>query len=405
MKKTCVWAVTAIALVLVSGCSHQQSKPVLRVWHFWSAPQHQTVLDSLIKHFEREHDCRVELTPLSWSDGKTKLMAAFNASAPPDVLELGSDWVAQFSSSGVLAELAEHDVEPSTWLPWALPPCRWNGHYYAVPWVVDTRVLFLNTSLLASAGVSQPSTIDELLRAASAVQERTGAAGFGATGADNHRLYKKILPFMWTLGGDILDSAGRCVLASEANVRALELYAALSRTGIIDTQKQLDAAFVRGEVAFWPSGSWLIEKIERENPALRYAAVPMPGRDRSAPGISFAGGEYWAIAQKCTNPALARAFIRYMTAPRQAIAFCRRISEAGFPARQDCFADSSLVSNPIKRVFAEQLRAARMTPVHPRWLDIEQVLENAVVDVLYGRSDARGALVQAQTKVQALLGR
>lgn len=94
-----------------------------------------------------------------------------------------------------------------------------------------------------------------------------------------------------------------------------------------------------------------------------------------------------------------------MTAPGQVIAFCRRIAEAGFPARRDCFADSSLVSNPIKRVFAEQLRAARMTPVHPRWLDIEQVLENAVVDVLYGRSDARGALVQAQTKVQALLGR
>lgn len=405
-NKTYVFTVVAIALVLAGGCSEQpQTEPVLRVWHFWSAPNHQAVLDSLVEEFEREHHCCVELTPLSWSDGKTKLMAAFNASAPPDVLELGSDWVAQFSSTGVLAELSANEFEPSAWLPWALPPCRWNGRYYAVPWLVDTRVLFLNTSLLAAAGVSQPHTLDELLRAASAVQERTGAAGFAATGADNHRLYKKILPFMWTLGGDVLDSAGRCVLASEANARALELYAALSRTGIIDTQKQLDAAFVRGEVALWTSGSWLMEKIERENPALQYAAVRMPGRDRTTPGISFAGGEYWAVAQKSSNPALARAFIRYMTAPGQVIAFCRRITEAGFPARQDCFADSNLVSRPTKRVFAEQLRTARMTPVHPRWLDIEQILENAAVDVLYGRSDARAALAEAQAKIRALVER
>jgi multiple sugar transport system substrate-binding protein len=392
--------------IMLSACSQkEQDKPPLRVWHFWSAPHHQAVLDSLIDEFERQYHCTVDLTPLSWSDGKTKLMSAFNAGTPPDVLELGSDWIAQFSSSGVLAELSERDVEPLSWLEWTLPPCRWNGRYYAIPWVVDTRVLFVNTSLLQAAGVEVPRTLDELERAALVIQERTGVAGYAATGSDNHRLYKKILPLMWTLGGDVLDSAGRCVLATQANIRALELYAALSRYGIIDTQKQLDAAFTRGEVAFWNSGSWLIEKIHHENPSLRYTAVLMPGRDRSTPGIAFAGGEYWALARTCSNPSLARAFIRYITAPPQVTRFCRSIAEAGFPARRDCFADSILTTNPIKRVFAEQLRSARMTPVHPRWLDIEQILENATVDVLYGKSSASDALTSAHAKIRAMLER
>ncbi|MCX8051466.1 MAG: extracellular solute-binding protein [Chlorobi bacterium] len=399
---------TAIVLVAVAilfgGCTrHEPSEPVLRVWHFWSAPHHIRVLQSLVAEFEHRRHCRVELTPLSWSEGKTKLMAAFSSGTAPDVLELGSDWIAQFSSSGVLAELPPQTVQPERWLDWALPPCRWKGRYYAMPWVVDTRVLFVNTALLGKAGAALPTTLDELLQASIAVQERTDAAGFGATGADEHRLYKKILPLMWTLGGDVLDSNGQCILYSEPNIRALELYAALSQNGIIDTQKQLDAAFVRGTVAFWNSGSWLIEKIEHENPSLPFRAVVLPGRERATPGISFAGGEYWAIARATSNSELARAFIEFMTDRPQVVRLCSQIAEAGFPARRDCFADTSLTRHPAKRVFAEQLRWARMTPVHPRWLDIERILEAAVVDVLYGRSDARTSLRAAHAKIVALL--
>ncbi len=63
-------------------------------------------MDSLIAGFHREYpNIRIETEELSWADGKTKLMAGFNSETAPDVLELGSDWVAQFSSSGVLQEL------------------------------------------------------------------------------------------------------------------------------------------------------------------------------------------------------------------------------------------------------------------------------------------------------------
>jgi ABC-type glycerol-3-phosphate transport system substrate-binding protein len=397
------WYSFVLVLVVLGGCGRSESSdPVLRVWHFWSAPQHQAVLDSLVHQFEREHGCRVELTPLSWNEGKTKLMAAFSSGTAPDVLELGSDWIAQFSSSGVLAELHPEQVEPAVRLPWALEPCRWNGAYYAVPWVVDTRVLFVNTRLLEQSDVGIPSTLDSMLTVCQVVQERTEAAGFGATGADEHRLYKKILPLMWTMGGDVLDSTGRCVLASDANVRALELYAALARTGIIDTQKQLDAAFVRGEIAVWNSGSWLIDKIQAENPSLPYRAVLMPGVRSGMPGTSFAGGEYWTVSRTSTHKDLALAFIRYMTGASQTTAFCRHIAEAGFPARTDAYADSSLTRHPAKRTFAEQLRSARMTPVHPRWLEIERIIEGAVVDVLYGRADARTALRAAHTRIAEL---
>ncbi|MCS6999989.1 MAG: extracellular solute-binding protein [Bacteroidota bacterium] len=397
------WLGVLTTIALLSCSDKQHSDSVLRVWHFWSAPQHQRVLQALVREFERQANCRVELTPLSWNEGKTKLMAAFNSGTVPDVLELGSDWIAQYSSAGVLAELPGEFVQPHQWLEWALPPCQWQGRYYAVPWIVDTRVLFVNTALLSQAGVSLPKNLDDLLAVAIAVHQHTNASGFAATGADEHRLYKKILPFIWTLGGDILDTNGRCVLYSEPNIRALELYVLLSRNGIIDTQKQLDAAFTRGEVALWQSGSWLIEKIERENPSLPYTVIPLPGVRPSQYGISFAGGEYWAIARSSQQQELARAFIAFMTECSRVVRFCREVPEAGFPARRACAADSTVISHRHKRVFAEQLHAARMTPVHPRWLEIEQALEAAVVDVLYGKATASAALRAAHAKIAELV--
>src|SRR5688500_19043254 len=82
-------------------------KRVLTFWTFMSEPPQKAALAEQIAAFEKAHpDVKVEVTDLSYNDGKTKLLAAFNSQTAPDVLELGSDWVAQFSSSEVLADLS-----------------------------------------------------------------------------------------------------------------------------------------------------------------------------------------------------------------------------------------------------------------------------------------------------------
>ena len=97
---------TAGASLIPTGCggggTAERDPHVIRFWHFWSEPGQKKALEALVREFEQTRNVTVELTELSWNDGKMKLQAAFNSGAPPDVIELGSDWVAQFSSSGVL---------------------------------------------------------------------------------------------------------------------------------------------------------------------------------------------------------------------------------------------------------------------------------------------------------------
>lgn len=396
-------AAFAAVVLLFAGCAggsgDETSSRTLRFWHFWSEPGHKAALKELVESFEKENNCTVELTELSWNDGKAKLQAAFNSGAPPDVVELGSDWVAQFSGSGVLGELAT--IDTSLLIPYALVPGRSSGKLYAAPWIVDTRVVYVNTALADGETVDSTTTLLGLLSACEKIQSN-GAFGWGANGADAHRLYKKILPFMWTCGGDILDAKGRCVLNSPENVRALSLYAEFARTGITETQRQLDATFLQGKIGVWNSGSWLIKKI-RSAKTLSIRALPFPGVD-GRPGVSFAGGEYLASSAASIQRPLAEKLIKHLISAPIAKKFCTRIPEAGFPAAIGAYDDPNLINDPLKAVFARQLRSARMTPVHPRWLDIESVLENAVVRVLLGEASPADALRDAHDEVVQVLG-
>lgn len=369
----------------------------IRFWHFWSEPNQRTVIRELIAQFERSHNTTVELTELSWNDGKAKLQAAFNSGSPPDVIELGSDWIAQFSSAGVLMPLPSTATVVQQYEPYTLMPAMWDGKLFAYPWTVDTRVLFVNKDLLAASGWKGAiGTVEQMLQAAEMVKEH-GADGFGANGADAHRLYKKILPFIWTNGGDVVNSQGKVTLDQPSTIAAFKMYADLARTGIIETQRQLDAAFLQQKVAFWMSGSWLIPKIKAAG--INAEAVLMPG-SHGKPGISFAGGEYLAVSAATSNTQRSRELVEFLTSATNALKLCSRIPEAGFPANKAATSNPALLANSMKLVFSKQLLSARMTPVHAHWLDIEALLEDALVRVLLGQATAEESLAMAQAEAQ-----
>jgi len=404
VKKVFVVTLCCMMVFGTNSCNKSggDSANTIKFWHFWSEPSQRAALQQMIGEFEKQNNCKVEVTELSWNDGKTKLLAAFNSKTAPDAMEFGSDWVAQFSSSGVLKEIPAADAHLENYIDWSHQPCMWKGKIYALPWVVDTRVLYVNKGLLEQAGITTvPTTMNDVLTMSEKVQSLSGNNGFGANGADPHKVYKKILPLMWSNGGDVFNENGECIINSKENIDALELYVQLSRSGLIDTQKQLDAAFTQGKLAFWNSGGWLADKIGRENPLLDYTVIPLPPITGEH-GTSFAGGEYLSVNAASEKQELATKLIQYITNGKTALTFCKQITEAGFPADKIAFRDTYFASHPIRSVFATQLQHAKMTPVHAKWLSVEEIIENAVVEVLYGRKTSEEALNEAAYQISKL---
>jgi len=231
-----------------------------------------------------------------------------------------------------------------------------------------------------------------------------GIYGFGTNGSDPHRLYKKILYFVWTYGGDVFNQEGKPVFFSNETVKAFEVYKELSNFGLIETQRQLDSYFAQGKVGFWLSGGWLIDKIARENPALNYGVALVPGINGQI-GTSFAGGEYLAINSNTKKNDLAKKFIKFLSKGENTLKYCEKVREAGFPADKDFYNNPMYDTIKFKKIFAEQLNYAKMTPVEPKWLDIEEIIENAVVEVLLSKKSSYEAVLQAQKQIENIINK
>jgi multiple sugar transport system substrate-binding protein len=392
------------AFVIVSCKKEPQT---ITFWHFQSEPQKSAALKEIIREFEESHNCIVQIKELDWLDGNDFLHSAFANGSAPDVIELGSDWVAQFSDKGLLLELNRDSMNLQNFLEFSLSPCFWQGKTYCTPWIVDTRVLFYNKSAMKEVNLEPrpPKTILEMLKFSQDINNPEILYAFGANGSDPHRLYKKILYFMWTMGGNVLDSAGVPILNSSRNAIAFNLYQQLARQGKIETQRQLDADFIAGRLAFWISGSWLIDKIKKENPSLDFDIALLPGEQPDKPGISFAGAEYLAVNSSSKKPGLAKEFIKFLSDGKSSVKYCKKFHDVGLPADKRYFTDPSLKEWKYREVFAEELKHSRVSPVHPQWLEMEQVIESAIQDVLIARSGPFEAVEQAQEGVLRMLKR
>jgi len=409
MRIKSIYYLIIFLIIGIMGCGKKEkeliNKKEISFWHFWSEPNQKQALSELVNEFEKLNNCKVNMSELSWNDGKTKLFAAFNSNTGPDVLELGSDWVAQFSSSGVLAEIDNKDININKFIDFSAEPSFWAGKIYAIPWVVDTRVIFYNRTLLEMVGVNNlPTSFEEMLEHSKKVNDMEGYYGFGTNGADKNRLYKKVVTFIWSSGGEVMDE-NSSLLNSEENERAFSMIRELSKYSIIENQRNLDELFAKGKIGFTISGSWLIRKIDEYRSKannFEFGVMEVPKFDGKE-GKSFAGGEYLSINKKTRNRELSEKLIKYLTDGKTSIKFCKKINEAGFPADNEFNEDEYFTKQKYKSVFSEQLKNAKMTPVHPRWLDIQDIIESLAENIIYKKVDISEELRSSSEKIDEIL--
>ncbi|MGE3802391.1 MAG: extracellular solute-binding protein [Candidatus Kapaibacterium sp.] len=406
--RTLLLSITSFLLLLLIGCGGEESAEGvnLRFAHFWSEPSQKELLQARIAEFEAQNPgIKVELIDMNWGNGKDKLFSMFNSGQAPDVIELGSDWVAQFASEGVLLDLTSMPGDSLGRFPKEfLTPGTWDHVVYARPWFVGTQAMYVNKGLLKEAGVEGGTfkSWDDVLNAGEQVSAKFKEAspprfGFGAAVNDEHRVYKRILSLFWSNGGEVLDPSGIPHLNSPENIEALELYLTLARNGRFDQQRQIDQLFLKGDIAFWVSGSWLMGQITKENPDLDYVVMPLPTFGEK-PAYSFGGGEFLAIDAKTKQKEGAQKLVSFLTSADQALAFCKGLNSGYIPADLSVEKDPFLQEGPQKG-FTDQMKNSRFTPIHPKWLDIERILEEEIAHAVLGDKEAAQALGDAQARV------
>jgi multiple sugar transport system substrate-binding protein len=150
-------AVGLATVLLLLGCG-----PPARdadTLEFWAMGSEGAAAGALARAFEAAHPgLRVRVQQIPWSAAHEKLLTAHVGGAMPDVFQLGNTWIAEFVALGALEPLdariaAAPDLAADDWFEGARAATRVDGVSWAVPWYVDTRVLFYRADLLAAAGV------------------------------------------------------------------------------------------------------------------------------------------------------------------------------------------------------------------------------------------------------------
>ncbi len=395
----------ALALAL-AGCGRRAfGKRTVVFWQFSPLTAIQPVLD----RFQREHpDIQVQVEQLTWQSGREKIVAAIAAGRPPDLAELGSTFLPGLVADSTLIDLTDSisDLKPAL-RGWAV--AEYRGRAYAIPWMLGTRALYLNADLMRRAGLSPerpPATWAEFAAAVARVDALGGGVrGFGMNSGEREILFKKFMPFAWGNGGDILDSTlTKSVVLSPRNIEALRFYLSLKPRSLLDRQEMLDEAFTRGRLGFTISGPWMLRKLPASAPGLHFevALMPRPAAGKGTPA-SFAGAEALGIFRGSKEKAAALTLARFLVREENAMPLYIATGNA-FPAAAAAAEDTYFVSHPRDKVFVRQLSTAVAPPVHPRWVEIEEILNGELEEAIYGKKSAESALRSADARIEALLG-
>ncbi|MFH2050739.1 MAG: extracellular solute-binding protein [bacterium] len=374
-------------------------------WQFWTDPAIKPTIQEIINDFEKANpEIKVNLTDLTWDNGYEKIVLAFSSGTGPDVVELGSDWIAQFAANGQLADISNDITEDSTnFQGWGMSD--YKNKIYGFPWILGTRIIYGNRNLLKQTQFGEnfiPITFDQFRIATYKISKISDKVyGWGSNIAEKHRLYKKFLPFFWSYGGQIFSDDGKyCVLSSLQGVEAMEYYKFLHDScSFVGSQREIEDAFLDGKIGFIMSGDWLLKRIELEKRDINLLSTLVPGR--AFPGRSFMGGEFLSVNEASDNKDAALKFIKFITSPENQVKFCKANRSAN-PSSLAAQEDEYFKSNVHLQTFIKQITLSKNPPVDPDWVYIEEILENAVEDVLFNGGLPGETLREARSKISKL---
>lgn len=397
--------VVFILAAVSCGKKSGSNSTAIHFWQFWDI----AVVAPIIAEFEKQNPgVHVEVEQLTWATGLEKIQAALASGTQPDVCELGSTWLPRFSYEGVLEDLTPvYEAERDSFLMW--DSAVYKDHVYGLPWVQGSRVLFINRELFKKAGLNPdqpPETWDELLQASQKIGALgDGIYGFGQNIGEKYVLYKKFMAFAWGNGGDVFDERGNVVVNSPAMLEALEFYLKLAPYSLQEKQEVLDQYFKTGKLGMQISGAWNVKNYALEAPNLDYscALVPKPAADHGE-HVGFAGAEMLVVFKGSAQKEAAVKLARFLQAYPQAKAISLAAGSV-FPASREAMNDPAFTSDPRIKVFIEQSLTSRTSPAHPGWIEMEEVIDHAVEEAMYGRRAPRWCLDDAAKEITTIAAR
>jgi multiple sugar transport system substrate-binding protein len=434
MYKRVLFSIVIILGLLLSACATGTTEPAaseapvtteapvatevpaeqvtITVWDYYGEA---TPIKPLIEPFQAAHpNIKINYEALDWDTTFEKLNVVLTGGTPPDVVTVDMTWIPGYASLGVFTDLKALSGGTLNGVPWeeaytpgALSAITFNDQIITALYDFDVYALYYRNDLFEQKGIKVPTTWDELMTAAKALQE-----------GDNYRY--QFLPetfhgsqWIYENGGSLLNEDNtQVVFNSPEAVEAITFYnSLLTEGGAINwtaDQGERIQGIKDGRIAMFSDGPYNMGIMKSAAPEMagmwRVAVHPYSKQ----PG-SYLGGTGLAIPTGSTQQEAAWEFIQYAmevenqigvyTYAGAAPALTAALSSPEVNVEDPYFGGQKAFS-----VFLEAMGTATHFPYVGSWGDIDTYFSTALEEISLGQKSVQQALDDAATSSQETLG-
>ncbi|MEM8550915.1 MAG: extracellular solute-binding protein [Pseudomonadota bacterium] len=379
------------------------------------------VMARVSEQFEEQTGAEVNVEILSYPELLTKVTADFIGNTGGyDIVTMDIVWAGQFEEAGHTVELSEwierdaDELSLDDIYPIAMEALgQYNGNQIAYPFAGYANVLAYRKDLYEAAGLTPPSTMDELITNAKALTDADADQyGFVANGAKGPAVAQDWMQYNSQLGGSILDAEGMPALNSPENVESLRVYKELfdetAPPGAVSYDwGGREESFRQGLVAnmqSWSVGASSYDNPEQSRVVGKAGISLAPVAEGMDPTYGFGG---WGLAINDdisdAQKEAAWEFIKWITSPDVQIEMS--LMGGGGVIRKSTSSNAEVVEKfPHMPIINESFLSGNgdYRPRIPQYPEIQDILGTAVNAVLVGDEDPQAALDAAQSQAERL---
>lgn len=302
---------------------------------------------ALAAEYEQQSGVKIEIVDIANADLQTKLKNAAQANDLPALARVGSlDPVWQNALVDLRPVLDGSDIRRD------LAAIDDDGTVLSLPTDITAVGLFINKSLFDEAGVTYPTSADdiwswdEFVGKVKEVQQKTGTTYGMVMDRSSHRLKS----FLYEFGSEYWQPDARGTFQTDPNTKAaLEYFKGLNDDSFMPrsvwlTKADPNALFKSGDVVAYYSGSWQIADFAENITDFEWASVRLPKQPVRA--TQYGNAASAVVFDGTGQEEAAVAFLEWMYQPENYRKLAERSGmlpaveglEVAYPEHADAFA-------------------------------------------------------------------
>ena len=350
-------------------------------------------------------DIKVNLEFVPYEGLHDKTVLAQGAGNAYDVVLFDVIWPAEFAANNVLVDVSSKitDEMKAGVLPGAWTTVKYDGKFYGMPWILDTKYLFYNKEILAKAGIANPpKTWEELAAQAKIIKDKgVLASPIAWSWAQAEAAICDYTTLVSAFGGDFLKD-GKPTFQSGGGLDALKYMVDSYTSGITNPnskeflEEDVRKVFENGDAAF--ALNWTYMYNMANNPkdskvAGKVGVVPAPGVAGKSEASAVNGSMGLGVTTVSKHQDEAWKYVVFMTSQATQNAYAK----LSLPIWASSYEDPAVTKGQEELIAAAKIGLAAMypRPATPKYQEISVALQQAIQEALLGQSSPEDALKTA----------